>query len=98
MLLLYQFRSSVVQCGPAPHFKEELIKCVNISLYFIISFDQNFNEEQMDLLARCVSDDVRKVCTRNIHCVKSVRIRSYSGPCFPAFGLNTERYSVSLRI
>ena len=32
------------------------------------------------------------------HCVKSVRIRSYSGPHFPAFGLNTERYSVSLRI
>ena len=25
-------------------------------------------------------------------------IRSYSGPYFPAFGLDTERYSVSLRI
>ena len=24
------------------------------------------------------------------HCVKNVRIRSYSGPHFPAFGLNTE--------
>ena len=33
-----------------------------------------------------------------IHCVKSVRIRIYSGPHFPAFGLNTERYSVFLRI
>ena len=32
------------------------------------------------------------------HCVKSFRIRSYSGPYFPAFGLNTERYFVSLRI
>ena len=32
------------------------------------------------------------------HCVKSVRIRSYSGPHFSAFGLNAERYSVSLRI
>ena len=32
------------------------------------------------------------------HCVKRVRIRSYSGPYFPAFGLNMERYSVSLRI
>ena len=32
------------------------------------------------------------------HYVKSVRIRSYSGPYFPAFGLNTERYGVSLRI
>ena len=32
------------------------------------------------------------------HCMKNVRIRSFSGPHFPAFGLNTERYSVSLRI
>ena len=32
------------------------------------------------------------------HCVKSVHIRSYSGPHFPAFGLNTERYGVFLRI
>ena len=24
--------------------------------------------------------------------MKSVRIRSFSGPSFPAFGLNTERY------
>ena len=31
------------------------------------------------------------------HCVKSVLIRSYSGPYFSGFGLNTERYSVSLR-
>ena len=29
------------------------------------------------------------------HCVKSVRIRSFSGPYFSAFGPNTERYSVS---
>ena len=31
-----------------------------------------------------------------IACLKSVRIRSYSGPHFPSFGLNTERYGVSL--
>ena len=30
-----------------------------------------------------------------MYCVKSVPIRSYSGPYFPAFGLNMERYSVS---
>ena len=33
-----------------------------------------------------------------IQCIKSARIRNYSGPYFPAFGLNTERYGVSLRI
>ena len=32
------------------------------------------------------------------HCVKSVRIGSFYAPYFPAFGLNTERNSVSLRI
>ena len=31
-------------------------------------------------------------------CVKSVQIRSFSGPYFPTFGLNSERYGVSLRI
>ena len=30
--------------------------------------------------------------------VKSFRILSFSGPYFPAFGLNTKRYEVSLRI
>ena len=33
-----------------------------------------------------------------VHCVKSVRIRNFSGPYFPASGLNTERFSLSLRI
>ena len=31
------------------------------------------------------------------HCVKSVRVRSYSGPYFPAFGLNAEKYEVRMR-
>ena len=33
-----------------------------------------------------------------MHCVKSAQIRNFSGPYFLAFGLNTETYSVSLRI
>ena len=41
---------------------------------------------------------VDRVGHNNPHCVKSVRIWSCYGPHFPAFGLNTERYSVSLRI
>ena len=32
------------------------------------------------------------------HCVKSIGIRRFSGPYFPAFGLNTERSEVSPRI
>ena len=30
--------------------------------------------------------------------VKSVKIRSFSGPCFPVFGLNTKIYAINLRI
>ena len=33
-----------------------------------------------------------------VHCLKSVRIRTYFGPYFPAFGLHTGRYFVSLGI
>ena len=33
-----------------------------------------------------------------LHCVKSVRIRSYSRPHFPAVRLNSERYEVYLHI
>ena len=33
-----------------------------------------------------------------LHCVKSVHIRTFSGPNFPAFGLKTEIYSLNLRI
>ena len=32
------------------------------------------------------------------HCMKSVRIWRFSGPYFPAFELNIERYFVSPRI
>ena len=37
-----------------------------------------------------------KRCVKQYNCMKSVRFRSFSSPYFPAFGLNTERYSVSL--
>ena len=35
---------------------------------------------------------------KNKHYMKSGRIRNYSGTYFPTFGLNTERYSVTLCI
>ena len=33
-----------------------------------------------------------------VYCAKSVRIRRFSGPYFPAFGLDTERCRVCPRI
>ena len=41
-----------------------------------------------NLLAFCF---VKSVAYNHYHCVKSVRIRSYSGPDFPAFGLKTDQ-------
>ena len=38
------------------------------------------------------------LCSVGKHCMKSVCIRSFSGPYFSVFGLNTERYGVILRI
>ena len=35
---------------------------------------------------------------QGIHCVKMFKYGAFSGPYFSAFGLNTERYEVSLRI
>ena len=39
-----------------------------------------------------------KLLSVNSHRVKSVRIRSYSVPYFPAFGMHTKRYGVYLSI
>ena len=33
---------------------------------------------------------------KGVHCVKNVRIWSYSGPHFPAFGLNNSEYGYFL--
>ena len=35
---------------------------------------------------------------RSSHCIKSVRIRSFSGSYFPVFGLNAEKYGISFRV
>ena len=45
---------------------------------FLVGKSQKLSQESMTFLS-------------NLHCVKSVRIRSYSGPYFHAFGLITGR-------
>ena len=37
------------------------------------------------------TDTPEMIKIKTNHCVKRVRIRSYSGPYFPAFGLNTDQ-------
>ena len=63
---------------------------------------------RMNMLTEAMFVDYAGVICKSIYkwlvndfmkdCMKRARIRSYSGPYFPVFGLNTERYSVSLYI
>ena len=49
---------------------------------------------------KCFFHNVLCIITNNSrasHCLKRVRIWNFSGPYFPAFTLNTERCSLSLR-
>ena len=68
-------------------FKEQ-----KFSLRVLLSICLIFCQFQPGVSSKSVAYE--KAC----HCVKSVRIRSYSGPHFssnfPAFGLNTERYCI----
>ena len=61
-------------------------------LLFIQATRQQMSE--LDLVS--LHDSVKRFFA--FHCVKSVDIWRYFGQYFPAFGLNTERYSVSSRI
>ena len=41
-----------------------------------------------------LNENLHFLCSNTRHCAKSVHNRSFSGPHFLAFGLNTERYRV----
>ena len=63
-------------------------------------------ESKISYVERIILSNLRKTTKtsslfllfESSHCVKRVRIRSYSGLYFPAFRLNTERCRVSLHI
>ena len=61
-----------------------------ISQLYLVSFRNPLLNDLSPLLLVC------SACQR--HYVESVCIRSFSGPHFLALGLNTDIYSVSLRI
>ena len=67
---------------------------MDIQFYFSL---HAHNEALVIMIFQCISSlNYFVISIIMIHCVKNVRIRSYSGPHFFAFGLNTERYSASL--
>ena len=57
---------------------------------------RQYNRLIFNTFSLCAGKLLSKTCTCTLR--KSIRIRSFSGPYFPAFGLNTERYGVFLRI
>ena len=61
-----------------------------------MSMDACGNRKHMLIAASDIFFNSKIIQTQ--HCVKTVGIRSYSGRHFPAFGMNTERYGVSLCI
>ena len=67
------------------------------SLYFNKVAGPGFEKPQQLVSNICDNGLISKIHLQ-VHYVKSVRIRSFSGPYFPAFGLNTDIYSVYLHI
>ena len=71
----------------------------------ILWFDDRILEEIYETYYVRMYRNWDRTIMRLCHCVKNIRIRSYSGPYFPPFGLNTERereirispYSVQMR-
>ena len=82
------FKSVNLLCAMIATFENESLpfSCetifVLVFIFFFLFRILNYNELPSDSL---------------FHSVRGVRIRSYSGPYFPAFGLNTERYGVRMR-
>ena len=57
-----------------------------------------FNFFSLFLNWYAITGSLRITSLQTLHYVKSVCNRIYSGPYFPIFGLNTEKYGVPLRI
>ena len=69
-----------------------LPKVSTICRYIIKIYYKNCHKLFL-FLRTCICMDSKRQ-----HCVKSVQIRSFSGPYFPVFGLNTQIYSINFRI
>ena len=70
-----------------------------ISRNYLSTWNKNLDilHEKLQISPKNLSYLVSRIFLQ-YHCLKSVRIRSYSGLYLSVFGLKTERYFVSLRI
>ena len=76
-------------------YEKARVKLTNIKLKKLKSAAKNKAGTTLRITKKYFQDEE---LPHELHCVKSVSIRSFSGPYFPAFGLNIERHSVSLHI
>ena len=68
-----------------------------LNIFFLVSILHAVLQWHFLLCSSSWCKHIFSTAFRKTHYVKSVRIRSHSGPYLPAFRLNTERYGVSLR-
>ena len=72
-------------------------KCLFLHLSHTICSEKYIKEETQFLIDMFVENEHKRLFLENLHCLKSVRIRSFSGPYFSTFRLNTEIYRVKKR-
>ena len=82
--VIFSTKSKFLKISLTKQFLETAVTDVHFMIISLLASNQN----NLDHIALAPCYTAQKVSF----------IRSYSGPYFPAFGLNTERYKVSLRI
>ena len=75
-----------------------VIACDFLKTYFLRISEVLYLKTFKKLIVLNCTTQSQSLFSTQRHGVKSVRIRSYSSPYFPACGLNKERYEVSLCI
>ena len=87
-------------CEPSYSFHTGMLLCKHVKLQIFLHFN-SCQEKQLVPAEHTIHGSLAKAFSsrkkisllnrmQRHHCVKSVRIRSFSRPYFPAFGLNTE--------
>ena len=76
---------SKLKCLSSSKYCAVFVLIIFVLQQFAILTSINTNTSAISMVIIC-----RIIIIYYNHCVKSVRIRKYSGPYFPAFGLNTE--------
>ena len=82
---------------------DQILKCLFSLVVHIYVFIYLYNSSGFSSFQLVVGDfrwfQVTPYCNNlGPHSVTTVRIRSFTGSYFPAFGLDTERYGISFRI